>query len=740
MWNNRLKKNAANRPAEPAAPTAGTPGGQGNRVPDGILRRVYWVVAIFLVAGVLVVLQTVRIQTVQQNDWLAQQRRQNVYPRTLLADRGSILADDGSILAVTLPFYRFAVDPHAWQETNFESLTDSIDALCTALATHFGEGEHTAEHFRSRILEARTRRVANSRDSLDHHLYLFHPGRRFSLQDLRLLQTFPILNQGRYKGGFIVEKVNNKRFYPLGDLATITLGRLADDTTGTRGIEFSFNNMLRGRDGSVVVQRVAGGTEVPLDYFSEIEPANGLDLLTTLNVNLQDVAYNAIREAVVEHEAKRGVVILMETHSGHIKALANYPEDYNLAVAQAMEPGSTFKIASMMAALEDGFVTGNTLVNTGNTGEHGFYDDVMRDNDPYGEITLQEAIEKSSNIAIAKVIQQYYGRQPQKFIERLTEIGALSPSYGQLRGEPEPYIIRPGTEAWDGITLPWLSTGYNVKLTPLQVLTYFNGIANNGRIVSPVLVSEARNGANRVQRYTGRVINARMCSSTTLEQIRRMMEGVVERGTAKGIHNPNLRLAGKSGTAKKLENGRYTAKYSASFVGYFPADDPQYTCIVVIDEPGGSLYYGGKICAPVFRQVADYIYSTRSPGSFRSVPTYAGASRQLPASRLAQLEDVSTFTRAFGLAYAAPTNLRPNTPTAFVRTQRSDDGLVAEAQYLQRGLVPDVRGMSSRNALQLLENQGLRVRLQGHGHVRSQSLLPGRRLRRGEQITLYLNE
>lgn len=696
-----------------------------NRVSDTILKRIYWLVGFLGLATFLIVAKVVKIQYADGEKWRNVAANQKVYPKSVLADRGSILADDQSVMAVTLPFYRFAMDATVLKERNFVNLQDSLYELCDLLAEHFGRQELTSGHFLKKILQAR--------DNNDRHIYLFPVSRRFTYQDYKLIRTFPILNRGRFVGGFIVEKVNNKRFYPLGSLAKITLGRLKDDTTGLKGIEYSFNQLLRGSDGKRMVQRLAGGVEVPVDYFSEMSAEDGYDILTTININMQDVAYNALRRCVEDNDAKWGVAILMETRTGHIKALANYPENFNYGVAMQYEPGSTFKIASAMAALEDGVIRPGDSIQTGEDGYVTYYeDDVMRDERSYGNLTLRQALEKSSNIAISRVIFDNYRRRPEAFIEQLEAIGILSNTSFQLKGEPEPYIIRPGNTLWSGITLPWLSIGYNVKLTPLQLLTFYNGIANGGKMIQPILVKEIRDGGEVYRSYESRVLREQMCSPATLQYIQRSLEDVVESGTAKNIHSETFPIAGKTGTAKKLINGSYQSKYMSSFVGYFPADNPQYTCIVLINEPSGDQFYGAKIAAPVFREIAEHVFSTRVKENFRPVITDAEAQTDYPLAAVAHQQDANQFYKAFGIP----------TPESFdheyVSTQKKGSFVGYRAVEFRKGKTPDVRGMSSRNALAVLENLGFRVKLRGHGRVRKQSIPPGMRYRRGSLITLTL--
>ncbi|MCS7074093.1 MAG: penicillin-binding transpeptidase domain-containing protein, partial [Bacteroidia bacterium] len=444
------------------------------RVSDPILRRIYILFGCFLLFTVLIILQLVRVQYLEGDHWIDYDHSHKVYYKQVVADRGSILADDGSILAATLPYFRIALDGAAIREEDYENFEDSLQVLCQKLASFHGKNLYSADFFRQRIQNARKNR--------DRHFYLFPVSEVFNYQEMKRLCQFPILNRKQYDGGAIVEKIHNKRFYPFKDLGRITLGLLKDDTIGVRGLEASFNKILRGKDGYMLVQRIAGNTEVPIEEFGESETVDGLDIQTTINVNMQDVVETELKRAVEAHSAKAGIAILMETATGQIKALANYPDNLNMAVSQQYEPGSTFKIASAIAALEEGIIELDDTINTYN-GEYEYYDRIMKDVHPLGKVTFREAFEKSSNIGISQVIYRHYRKNPVKFVEQLKQMGVLSPTGFQIRGEQEPYLITPDNPNWNGTTLPWLATGYNIKLTPLQLLTFVNAIANNGKMM-----------------------------------------------------------------------------------------------------------------------------------------------------------------------------------------------------------------------------------------------------------------
>ncbi|MBX3101151.1 MAG: transpeptidase family protein [Bacteroidetes bacterium] len=693
-----------------------------SKVSDKILKRVYLLFGCFIVFALLVSIKIMRLQWGQGETYAQIQQKERVYRKSMLAERGSILSDDGTVLASTLPFYRLALDATALETHHFPNFADSLDALCDGLAAHFGNENLTATYFRDRILAARQEK--------DRHIYLFPYNRLFSHNEMKLARQLPIFNQGRFRGGLIIEKENNSRFYPLGSLARVTLGSVRQDSIPSRGIEFSFQQWLRGQDGQMLVQRVSGGTEVPLNYIYERESREGLDIRTTLNVNMQDVADAALKKAVLRHKANWGVAILMEVQTGHIKAIANYPETYNHAVATLLEPGSTFKTASVINVLEAGYIQPDDTINVGQ-GKVEYDDRTMRDDYTTGRISFRTAFEKSSNIGISRVVNEHYRANPRKFYEELDALGILEPLGFQLKGEPSPYVVRPGTRHFNATTLPWLSIGYNVMLTPLQMLAFYNAIANDGKYIQPLIVSEVQDHGKTVEAFEARVLKSRICSEKTLAQVRSLLEGVVSHGTARRINTGHVPIAGKTSTTQKLKGGRYTASYMSAFVGYFPADAPRYSCIVIIDEPSVDEFYGGAVAAPVVREIADHLQATR----LRSLPAERrSAKSQYPMVRAAHNRDIRAVYSMLNLPLAAQ-----KAHTEYVRTVRSSDTEVAlKAHNTPARRVPDTRGMTSKDALPLLENMGLRVVLRGYGRVAQQSVAPGSPLRKNQLIILDL--
>jgi len=698
-----------------------------SKVPDRILNRVYILFALLIVFSVAIVAKVVKTQWVDGDRWMAEQANRRIYAKTVRADRGSILAEDGSVLATTLPYYRAALDATVIDARNFANFSDSLDRLCRKLEGRFGaEFEVDAAHFKGLILRAQ--------HDKDRHVYLLPYRRLLDFSELKWVRSLPILNRGPYLGGLIVEKVNHRRFYPLGELGRSTLGRIDDGShQGSKGLEYSFNAALRGRDGQMYVQRLAGDVEIPLNDIFEKGSRDGLDIRTTLDVNMQDVVSSALRGAVEQHRAEYGTAVLMEVSTGKIKAIANWPEGYNHAIATQLEPGSTFKIASVIAALEDKHVKPEDSVDTGK-GYRTFGENTLRDDHAYGKMTYAQAVEKSSNVALAELIDRSYRSNPQAFYDRLEQTGVLGFTDFQIRGEPQPLVIRPNSPLWSRSTLPWLAIGYNVKLTPLQILNYYNAIANGGQMMRPYIVSEVFD-ANGVQdRWEPQVLKEQIASAQTLQEVRSMLEGVVQRGTARRIKGSNYSIAGKTGTAKKVVNGEYRNVYHSSFVGYFPADQPRYSCIVLISEPSSGQYYGADIAAPVFRTIADNIYSTLLEEQYRK-PELKRASgpKAVPVTSIVhQADAVKVYNR---LNVSAPD--RPG--TVYARATVKGETVHLKPYPLRKGRMPAVRGMTARDALALLENLGLRVHLRGSGKVYRQSLRPGTPYKKGETVTLDLD-
>ncbi|MDD3891477.1 MAG: penicillin-binding transpeptidase domain-containing protein, partial [Bacteroidales bacterium] len=510
--------------------------------------------------------------------------------------------------------------------------------------------------------------------------------------------------------------------------------------------EGAYDNILRGKSGVSTMQRTVGNLWVDVNNSTQIEPEDGMDIITTLDVTLQDVAEKALRKQLGRHEAEHGTAVLMEVSTGDIKAIANlrrnsdgtYTEAFNYAIGEGTEPGSTFKLASLIALLEDGYVTFDDTIDTGK-GFAQYYDKTITDSKEggYGRLSIKEVFEYSSNVGITDLITKYYTGKEKTFIDRLYAMNLNQPLGIPIKGEATPYIKYPGDKLWSGITLPMMSIGYEITLTPLQILTFYNAIANDGRMVRPKFVHSIRQHGSIEKVFRTEVINPSICSKRTLAKVREALEGVVENGTARNLRNASFRVAGKTGTAQiaRGSTGYRNEKgvsHQASFVGYFPADKPKFSCIVVVNSPSRSIYYGNLVAGPIFKEIADKVYAT-NPDWFPMVNSKADL-LELPESKSGFKPELERVFSDLGIPYAdtAPTKIWTN-------TKRSENEVELENRNLIANLVPNVIGMGLKDAIYLLENNGLKVLVKGRGTVRSQSITPGARARKGDRITLEMS-
>ncbi|MEH0156806.1 penicillin-binding protein [Limibacter armeniacum] len=696
---------------------------------NSILTRVRIAFLGVIVVAAAIVVKMVDIQFVNGDKWRKIAEESGLQFRKVKATRGNILSDDGSLLATSIPFYKLAIDPTVAEDSVFNQ---GIDSLSILLANFFRE--KSAAEYKRTISEARS----NKRQ------YKIISGKLIKHQDKKIISTWPIFREGRIDGGVIFEKTE-KRFRPFEDLARRTIGFLHQDDEGQktgRGLEITYNAELAGIDGQALYQRISGGRWKPLNDDDPLQSENGLDLQTTINIEYQEFCNNVLLQTLKENQANYGCLILMEVETGEIKAMVNlgrsgtgeYLEDFNYAVQGKVEPGSTFKVASMMALLEEAESSISLFdsISTGD-GSYEFYEDcIMRDSSPYGygKLSVQQAFEKSSNIGISKLIFRYFQDNPDQFIKYLDRFRLTEPLNFQMAGEGKPFIGRPGDPNWSGCSLPWMSIGYELQLSPLQMLTFINGVANKGKMIEPIILKKILEGHKPTKEFESKTLNKQLCSDRTLQLIQKMMEGVVERGTAKNIYTDEYRIAGKTGTTQKVINGKYTKNYYTSFVGYFPADKPRYTCFVAIDEPGGSAHYGGDVCAPVFRKISDMVIARTMT---QSLQYNARQPESLPYIQAGNYQDLALITEAFNLTQEAQNTKH------WVRTRVSGDTIRWEDNYTGEGIMPDVKGMSLRDALYLLENKGLVVTANGKGRVKQQSIAPGVRIGKGNRVYLQLD-
>jgi cell division protein FtsI (penicillin-binding protein 3) len=698
-----------------------------------ILGRVTVVYLIFLLIGMLIIGKILYLQIFEKQKWTDEANSYSLQTMTIDADRGSIYTADGRLLASSVPFYEVHFDARC------ENLTDrmfykGVDSLSLGLSRLFGD--KSAAAYRQSLVQARL-------DGKRYHLVK----KGVNYIQLKALKKLPIFRLGRYKGGLVYMQENH-RVRPHHNLAARLIGYTSADENGNPvGIEGAYNDYLAGTQGIRLMQRLNGDVWMPMNDRNEIEPRDGEDIITTVDVNLQDVAENALLRQLVSQNAHHGTVVVMEVKTGQVKAMVNlgkdengyYREIQNYAIGESMEPGSTFKLPALMAALEDGVVDLDDTVDT-QDGTVKFYDKIIRDerhaDGKYGWQTVEEIFEKSSNVGMAKIITTAYKEKPGDFVNRLYAM-RLNEKLGiELKGEGKPEIRYPGDKFWSGISLAMMAHGYEVRLTPLQTLTFYNAIANNGKMVKPMFVNEIRHHGKLVKRFDTEVLQSSVCSRSTLRKAKKILEGVVEHGTAVNLKNQAIKIAGKTGT-NQIYNKKYGYKsmgevsYQASFVGYFPAGDPQYSCIVVVNSPSNNVYYGNMVAGPVFLEIAKKVYAT-SVDMHPYVVTEDKA--DLPYTKTGNRDHLRYVLRQLDI----PVKNR-DAGSDWVTTRKEDDAVVFSDRTVKSGLVPNVVSMGARDAIYLLENAGLHVRVIGRGSVRSQSIQPGARARKGDQIILEMS-
>ena len=697
-------------------------------IKKSILIRVRISFLVVFLFSLAIVYRLATVQFIQGERWRKLGDQLSLSVETIPATRGNIYSDNGSLLATSLPYYMVAIDPMV---PSNELLNQHLDSLTILLSKFYGDLSKT--QYANKIKRARK----------EKREYLVLNRKEIGYQEKKMMESWPIFRHGRLGGGLIFEKVE-KRKLPFSRLGYRTVGRVNEDNKGTVGLEYSFNRQLAGKNGKAIFQSMVGGGQRPVFDGSEVQPVDGHDIETTLNVNLQDITEDALLKALNQHRADYGVAVLMEVSTGEIKAMSNlsrdnrgnYYERYNYAVGSqgSREPGSTFKLASMIALFEEKNISLSDTVHTGN-GVYHFFDEVMKDHKPggYGVLTVQEVFEKSSNIGTAKLISHHFNSSPQKYVDYLNQMGLSQPLGFQMVGEGKPYIKTPRDSTWSGTTLPWMSHGYELKMTPLQTLSLFNAVANDGKMVQPLIVKSVRQADKAIETFETKVLNEKICSSRTLRKVRTMLEGVVERGTAKNIFDSQYRIAGKTGTAKKVKNGKYINQYYTSFAGYFPAESPRYSCIVVIDNPKGYNIYGGDVAAPVFKEIVDKIAALEVDLHDYMPQTREEFAGVFPVIRSGYHQDLKYLCNELGIS-----NQSQKAAESWVKTKVSGGEVYWTPNEYNARKIPDVRGMTLRDALYVLENLGLQVQSKGRGRVSTQSLPPGASISKKTKIRLVL--
>ncbi|CAN5328114.1 penicillin-binding protein [soil metagenome] len=694
-------------------------------IKKSILIRVRIAFLAVVIFAVCVAAKVGHIQIAEGEKWTRIGNEISFDYKKIKATRGNIYSDNGSLLATSLPFYKVAMDPTLVKDEIFKR---DIDSLCLLLS-RFYKDKYQNEYKRM-FLDAR---ATGKR-------YIVINRKQINYQAKKEMTSWPIFREGRLRGGVLFEKMD-VRYRPFSNLSRRTIGFVNENGHGA-GLEYSFEDALGGQDGEALFQKIAGDTWKPVFDANNIKAVDGLDIQTTIDINLQDVAETSLYRAMQAHNADQGTVVVMEVKTGYIKAISNlssngnggYHEEFNHAVGGSLEPGSTFKLVTMMALLEDTNIELTDSINTGG-GEYTFYKNKVRDHQEggYGRLTIQQAFEKSSNIAMAKLLDKHFGTKPSKFLEYVDELKLSKPLGLQINGEAYPKISRPKDKNWSGITLPWMAYGYGFEISPLHTLTLYNAVANGGKMIKPIFVTSISLADKVTKEFETETLNSKICSGKTLDQLRILLEGVVDHGTAMNLKNPDYKIAGKTGTSQILKDGHYEKKYITSFVGYFPANAPKYSAIVLIKNPKGIYQYGNSVAGPVFKEIADNIYARDLQLHQAMEKKAVLPAGMFPTIRAGKQDELTMLCNELGVSNHS------NTEEEWIKAAINGSAVTFRKNVVMKDHVPDVQGMTLRDAIYLLERTGLRVFHEGNGRVSIQSLAPGMRVSKGSRIFIRLS-
>ncbi len=680
-----------------------------------LMWRAYLVYIGFFIALIVVIVKTIMIQSEGSASLFTATKEKiptravKKYPR-----RGEVLDRNYTPLITSVSFFDIHMDPTVVDQEVFDK---EIGALCAGLNKVFPET--SARDFENYIRKGRARQRRYITIKL-----------KATNEQRHRLEELPIFNLGRNKGGLIDTDETILRKRPHGEILKRTLGYYQNNGNSKElrvGIEGAFNEVLAGEPGEEVEQRISSGWKKTGKMIRE--PIEGADLITSIDMEIQEVAHSELYRQLKNQGAASGCVIVMDVKTGFVRAMANlqmasdgeYYELYNHAIGTKEVPGSTFKLASLMAALEDQKISLDDTVNA--VGEYHFYDLKLTDSNPYGygRITIRRAFELSSNV-IARVINNAYRREPQVFIDRLRTFG-IGDSLGvDIKGEPRPSLPAPGTRGWSGISLPWMSIGYEVRQTPLQTLAFYNAVANNGILVRPQFVEHIRRGQRIVKTFKPVVLRPKICSDKTLRLMQECLKGVIKRGTGSALKSALFDIAGKTGTAVvQNKDGRYgedgNKTYQASFVGYFPADEPLYSCIVVVAAPSKDIY-GATVSGTVFSAIANKVYSN-SLNYHKAINEEKKRVKEAPLIKDGNINDLLVVLKRLHLPY----QMDAYSEWSRVRTSESHISIVP--RKISNTTVPNVSGLTAKDAVYLIERLGMHVYIRGSGKVVKQTIPAG---------------
>ncbi|SHG09182.1 cell division protein FtsI (penicillin-binding protein 3) [Flavobacterium segetis] len=657
--------------------------------------RIYLVACGIFIMAIAIAVKLTNIQWVEGDYYRKLAKERTVRTFVIPANKGNIYSADGSLLATSIPNYEIRFDALAPKAESFEK---NIKSLADSLATLLGK---SSSYYENELRKARANK---------NRYYLL--ARNLSYTDYFKIKGFPLFKLGAYKGGIIVEQ-ETVREHPIGKIAERTVGyeRTSHGKSfDGKGIEWAFRNDLNGKDGKILKQKIAKGQWKPIRDVNEVDPQDGYDVISTIDVYIQDIAHHALLKQLQAYDADHGCVVVMETHTGHIKAISNLGKDHdgsyyettNYAVAESHEPGSTYKLADLMALLEDKKADTSTVYDR-NGGLIMYSGRRVEDSHRGGpqKISLARGFELSSNTVMVKAVYEAYKNEPSKFVNHLNNFGLNRKLGLSIKGEGAPYVPQPTDKRWSNVSLPWMAFGYGVSITPMQTLAFYNAVANDGEMVKPQFVSEIKEWNRTIKKFDKEVLIPKICSKETILKLQAVLENVVKKGTGQKLYSKDFSMAGKTGTAQVNygKNGRADMYYASSFVGYFPAKQPKYSCIVVVHKPNTALnnFYGADVAGPVFKRIAQKIFTD-----------------------------------------APSTNEIKNINQKIAKQEINYDSYFAKSNKNQQ-LVPNLKGMSGMDAVALLGNLGLKVRIVGMGKVRKQSIEAGQNLVKNTTILLELS-
>ena len=704
-------------------------------VKKDILWRVHLCFLGIIALGVIVLGRAFYIQRVQGDYWKSMANKQHLKYIDIEAERGSIYSEDGNMLSASIPVFDIYVDFAAdgLREKKGKRFYENLDSLSYNLANLFKDQSKAS--YKKLLLNAYKKRKR-----------YYALKKKIPFEEYRILREFPLVRQGRNKSGFIIN-VRDNRVNPYVLLANRTIGLSRGDTSKNVGLERSYDSVLKGETGQRLVRYMAGAY-VPVDG-AEIEPKNGKDIITTIDTYIQDVAENALMKMMVENKSLYGSCIVMEVQTGKIKAIANlgkrpdgdYFEDYNYGLGKKTEPGSIFKLATLLALLEDNYVDTNTIVDC-EGGQKSFYGLRIRDSHlGTNLITVKQAFAQSSNVAFAKLADQYYHNQPELFYKHLHRLRLDTVTGVDIVGAAVPLIKKPSSKYWTKTTLPFMAHGYEELLTPLHLLMVYNAVANKGKMMKPYLVNSINEMGVEIQTFEPEVLVDKICSDATLGKLKDCLLEVVEgdHGTARSLRSEFYKFGAKTGTSVTAMDNRGYNKgdkiYQSAFMGFFPFNNPKYSIAVVIQNGKESRFaYGGVVSGPVFKEVADKLYATQ----ISDRPVYKF--QQYPDSGLYKFYGMKTDINKILDVFKYQNNDSQTSGTW--RTTILQDGrafLSAGNILTAKNTVPDVTGMGLKDAVYILENMGLKVTAAGRGKVIYQSLAQSAGFSKGQTIKIQLN-